>query len=126
WNGWPDDRGIRKFGEAAEQSVKIYCEHIRKVTGLLEDGTDLTGKAFSSKADVYIEIDDIKTTTGFNLQNGQDAFSRGLILGFRKPVAHAPLDSIMPKIFTELDCLNILSLTSYLIERVERGKVVKK
>ncbi|GAO96290.1 hypothetical protein PSA5_26250, partial [Pseudomonas syringae pv. actinidiae] len=116
----------QQFGEAAEQSVKIYCEHIRKVTGLLEDGTDLTGKAFSSKADVYIEIDDIKTTTGFNLQNGQDAFSRGLILGFRNPVAHAPLDSIMPKIFTELDCLNILSLTSYLIERVERGKVVKK
>ncbi|MEE4811615.1 TIGR02391 family protein [Pseudomonas alliivorans] len=114
-----------QYGDAADQSVKIYCEYLRSLTGLLDDGTDLTGKVFSSKTNVYIEIDNLKTTTGVNMQEGQDFFSRGLIKGFRNPVSHAPLDVVVPKIFTELDCLNILSLTSYLMDRVERGRVIK-
>jgi uncharacterized protein (TIGR02391 family) len=115
----------KQYGDAADQSVKIYCEHIRELTGILEDGTDLTGKAFSAKSPPFLQIGDISTVTGVNLQSGQDFLSRGLITGFRNPVAHAPLDAIVPKIFTELDCLNILSLTSYLLERVDRAKLVK-
>lgn len=115
----------KQYGEAADQSVKIYCEHIRSLTGLVEDGTDLTGKAFSSKVPPYLEINDLSTVTGVNLQSGQDFLSRGLIMGFRNPVSHSPLDAMIPKVFTELDCLNILSLTSYLLERVDRAKLIK-
>ncbi|WP_235661736.1 TIGR02391 family protein, partial [Pseudomonas savastanoi] len=114
----------KQYGEAADQSVKIYCEYIRELTGFAEDGVELTGKVFSSKNKPFFEVGDISTVTGINLQSGQDFFSRGLITGFRNPVAHAPLDAIIPKIFTEMDCLNVLSLTSYLLERLDRGRLI--
>ncbi|MGI2145105.1 TIGR02391 family protein [Shewanella frigidimarina] len=108
-----------QFGEAADISTKIYCEEIRKKTGLHQDGVDLTGKAFGGSAP-QICVADISTITGQNIQSGQEAMSRGLILGFRNPMAHAPIDTIIPTVFTEIDCLNILSLTSYLITRTNK------
>lgn len=108
-----------QFGEAADISAKIYCEEIRKKTGLHQDGVELTGKAFGG-SDPQICVADISTITGQNIQSGQEAMSRGLILGFRNPMAHAPIDTIIPTVFTEIDCLNILSLTSYLITRTNK------
>ncbi len=113
----------QQYGEAADQAVKIYCELIRKLTGRKDDGTDLTGKVFSKDKPILL-ITEIDTVTGQNLQAGQEALSRGLITGFRNPISHAPIDSIVPNIFTEMDCLNILSLTSYLLERVDKSKFI--
>lgn len=110
-----------QYGEAADQGAKIYCEVIRSLTGLTLDGTDLTGKAFGS--DAYIEVADIKISSGENMQKGQEALSRGLITGFRNPISHAPIDSVVPKIFSEIDCLNILSLVSYLLTRLDNSMI---
>lgn len=115
----------KQYGDAADQGAKIYCQLIRELTGLTEDGVDLTGKAFSSKNKPYLEINDLNSVTGLNMQQGQDFLSRGLIQGFRNPISHAPLDSLVPTVFSELDCLNILSLISYLMQRVESAKVIK-
>lgn len=111
----------RQYGDAADQGVKIYCETIRRITGLKVDGTDLIGKAFSSKPPV-IQVADISTESGHNIQQGQDQLSRGLLMGFRNPLNHAPIDTLVPSTFSEVDCLDILSLTSYLVSRVEAVK----
>ena len=110
-----------QYGEAADQGAKIFCEEIRKLTGLHTDGVQLTGDAFGGKQP-RIQVADISTETGQNIQQGQDQLSRGLIQGFRNPINHAPIDSSVPTIFTELDCLNILSLTSYLMTKVDNRK----
>lgn len=108
-----------QYGEAADQGVKIYCQKIREYSSLSEDGVDLIGKAFGGNAPA-LTVADTSTLSGKNLQSGQDQLSRGLILGFRNPINHAPMDSVVPKIFTEKDCLDILSLTSYLLNRVKK------
>ena len=108
-----------QFGEAADLSTKIYCEEIRNKTGLDLDGPDLIGKAFGG-SDPKIRVADITSVTGKNIQQGQEAMSRGLLMGFRNPMAHAPIDRVVPDVFTEMDCLNILSLTSYLITRTNK------
>lgn len=113
----------RQYGQAADEGTKIYCEFIRKMTGLNEDGTELTGKSFGGDAPC-IRVANISSETGLNMQKGQEALSRGLILGFRNPISHAPMDSVVPTTFSELDCLNILSLISYLLARLDTANVV--
>ncbi|MEL4422992.1 TIGR02391 family protein [Shewanella algae] len=107
-----------QYGEAADAAVKIFCEHLRNITSLNDDGVELTGKCFGNNAKV--KVADVSTVTGKNMQDGQEAMARGLIRGYRNPISHAPIDSIVPRIFTEKDCLDILSLTSYLLSRVDR------
>lgn len=109
----------QQYGEAADQGVKIYCQKIREHSSLTEDGVDLIGKAFGGNNPALL-VADLNSATGKNLQMGQDQLSRGLIQGFRNPINHAPIDSVVPKVFSEKDCLDILSLTSYLLNRVKK------
>lgn len=111
-----------QYGDAADQGVKIYCQKIREHTSLTQDGVDLIGKAFGGASPALL-VADVSTDTGRNLQLGQDQLSRGLISGFRNPISHAPIDSVVPHMFSEKDCLDILSLTSYLLNRVQHHKV---
>lgn len=111
-----------QYGEAADQSTKIYCEVIRTLTGVDKDGVALTGDAFGG--DPLIKVANIETDTGKNMQEGQDQLSRGLIKGFRNPVSHDPIDTMVPGTFSELDCLNILSLVSYLLTRLDGAEII--
>ncbi|MGE8121539.1 TIGR02391 family protein [Pseudomonas fulva] len=111
----------QQYGDAADQGVKIYFEQIRKASGLKLDGADLVGKAFGTRPPA-IKIADIDTDSGENIQKGQDHLSRGLFMGFRNPLNHSPIDTLVPNTFSEIDCLDILSLTSYLVTRVEAAR----
>ncbi len=113
----------RQYGQAADEGTKIYCELIRKLAELDEDGTKLTGNSFGGESP-RIRVADLSSETGRNIQKGQEALSRGLIEGFRNPVSHTPMDSVVPATFSELDCLNILSLISYLLTRLDNAKIV--
>ena len=113
----------QQYGQAADQGAKIYCEVIRSLTGLTDDGTDLTGKAFGSNP--YIKVADTSSSSGDNIQKGQEALSRGLMTGFRNPISHAPIDTVVPHTFSELDCLNILSLISYLLNRIDDSELIE-
>ena len=109
------------YGDAADQGLKIYFETIRRVSGLEADGADLIGRAFGTKSPA-ITVADMSTVSGTNIQQGQDQLSRGLYMGFRNPMNHAPIDTLVPATFSEVDCLDILSLTSYLVSRVEAAE----
>ncbi|NJS36189.1 MAG: TIGR02391 family protein [Brachymonas sp.] len=61
-----------------------------------------------------LPINNLSTESFRNIQDGQQFLTRGLMAGFRNPINYAPISKIVPNIFTELDCLNILSLVSYL------------
>ena len=69
-----------------------------------------------------IQVADVDTDSGDNIQKGQDQLSRGLFMGFRNPLNHSPIDTLVPDTFSEVDCLDILSLTSYLVTRIEAVK----
>ncbi len=116
----------KQYGDAASQGVQIYCEIIRKLTDRREDGRDLVNRIFgSSPFDTIpeIQLNDLDTESLKNIQEGQGHLSRGVVTGFRNPISHGPIDTNVPALFTELDCLNILSLVSYLITRMDNAKV---
>ncbi|MFP1908136.1 TIGR02391 family protein [Lonsdalea quercina] len=115
----------RQYGIAADQGTKIYCEVIRELSGLNIDGVALVNQVFS-KDNPIIKVCDMTTETGKNIQIGQRSLSSGVMEAFRNPAAHTPVDVLVPETFSELDCLNILSLISYLLERLDSSEVIKK
>jgi uncharacterized protein (TIGR02391 family) len=115
-----------QYGDAASQGVQIYCEIIRNLTGLTIDGTELVNSVFGGKPFAIpptIKLNDLSTDSKKNIQEGQGHLSRGVVTGFRNPITHGPMDTNVPAVFSELDCLNILSLASYLITRLDGATV---
>lgn len=115
-----------QYGEAAGQGVQIFCEIIRNLTGLTEDGTALVNAVFGKTpftSPPRLQLNALCTESEKNIQEGQAHLSRGIITGFRNPVFHAPIDTTVPAVFSELDCLNILSLASYLVTRLDAATV---
>lgn len=119
----------RQYGDAANQSVLIYCEVIRQLTGRVEDGNDLVNRVFGKKPFLEtrsipeVQLNTLSTESDRDIQEGQSHLSRGVVTGFRNPITHAPIDSSVPSVFSELDCLNILSLVSYLLTRLDGSHV---
>lgn len=113
----------QQFAEAADQGTKVYGQILRDMSGEQLDGTHLAG-LFSvgnkqNRKDPKIKVADIDTDSGWNIQQGQEYMTRGVMAGFRNPINHAPFDVVVPGTFTQLDCLNILSLISYLTTRLD-------
>lgn len=116
----------KQFGHAASEGVKIFCEIIRKLTNLPQDGRDLVNRVFNYQQGgpmPHLQINSLATESERNIQEGQAHLSRGVITGFRNPISHGPMDTTVPAIFSEVDCLNILSLVSYLTTRLDSVKV---
>ena len=115
-----------QLGHAAGEGVQIYCEIIRNLTGQTQDGSDLVNRVFGStpfSRPPQLQLNDLATDSEQNIQEGQGHLSRGVITGFRNPISHAPMDKTVPALFSELDCLNILSLVSYLVTRLDNATV---
>lgn len=123
----------QQYGHAADQGAKIYASQIRELTQKDIDGTELANSFnydFDSKNKIFtrepdIKINELNTESLRNIQNGQGHLTRGLMQGFRNPINHAPMSKIVPEMISELDCLNILSLISYLAKRLEYAKEIK-
>lgn len=115
----------QQFAEAADQATKIYGQILREISGESFDGTELARLfAIGNKQNPTppkIKISDISTDSGWNIQQGQEHMTRGVMAGFRNPMNHQPFDILVPGTFSKLDCLNILSLISYLTTRLDVG-----
>lgn len=118
-----------QYGHAADQGVKIYAAKLKEMSGADIDGVELAA-LFSLTRDKKkiikypaIQISDLTTETGINIQEGQQSLTRGLIQGFRNPVNHAPMSRVVPSVISEVDCLNILSLVSYLSSRLDKAEL---
>lgn len=112
----------KQYGDAASQGVQIYCEIIRELTKRSDDGMDLVNGVFGSKPfdePPELKLNDLSTESLRGIQMGQGHLSRGIVSGFRNPISHGPIDTMVPSVFSELDCLNILSLVSYLLTRLD-------
>lgn len=117
----------QQYGHAADQGTKLYAQYIRKLSGTDKDGTDLAS-VFNCTYDPAtkiltkvpaIAVNDLSTESLRAIQEGQSTLTRGLMQGFRNPINHAPMSTVVPSVISELDCLNILSLISYLANKLE-------
>ncbi len=114
-----------QYGDAADQGAKLFAARLRKISTKDIDGTALAS-LFSFKYEAntltqspVIPINELNTESLRNMQEGQGHLTRGLMQGFRNPINHSPIKDVVPALISELDCLNILSLVSYLSAKLE-------
>ncbi len=117
----------QQYGHAADQGAKIYSQILRDISEKQIDGSDL-GKLFHYQKErssitkkPIIQISKLSTESEENIQEGQQHLTMGLMKGFRNPINHAPMAKVVPSVISELDCLNILSLVSYLTARLDNA-----
>ncbi len=128
-NGVFDYYKNQQYGHAADQGTKLYAEKLRQLSGKDVDGVALADLfTFSCDKgkitkDPTVQICELTTESKMNMQEGQQFLTRGLVKGFRNPINHAPMSAIVPSIISEIDCLNILSLVSYLMTRLDSATV---
>lgn len=112
-----------QYALAADQGVKIYSEILRELTGLDKDGVSLMDQVWSPNRPM-LKVCDVTTSSGQNIQKGQFSLAKGVVEAFRNPFNHTPMDKFTESIYSELDCLNILSLISYLTERLSHAEKI--
>ena len=117
-----DDYEKSDYFRAAEDAVKEYENIVKKISSINDKiGTALMRAAYAPECSSSpINITDCTSTTHKNIEEGQQNLSVGLISGFRNPVAHEPKTDIHPSLFNDKDCLDILSLTSYLLNKLDQ------
>ena len=128
-DGLYEDYKDEKYLSAAREGVIIYENTVRKILDLQLSGMDLMNQAFkfdsqNNKGEIevtkypMIPVSALSSQTEVNIQRGQRSLSAGLMEAFRNPQAHETRE-VLNALFDENDCLNILSLVSFLLYRLD-------
>jgi uncharacterized protein (TIGR02391 family) len=110
--------------EAAREAAQIYNEAVQTVSNYTEDGYALMEKSYGKEQHKKIWITDKSTPNEENIDEGQKFLSFGVMVGFKNPaVSHTSVTKgLSSGIFTDRNCLDILSTISYLYTRLEERK----
>lgn len=123
----------KDYHAAFFEAVKQYCKYVRgqvKDTNYNYDDMkdyDLMGKVFGrNEGTLKVTSRFLENNTNFspqtlvNIEESQRQLSQGVVQGGRNVVAHEVKKVLSSSgLFSEKDCLDLLSLLSYLVRRVE-------
>lgn len=121
-----DDYVNERYFDAAEKASRLYMQRVKERSGV-DSGRDSNDidSAFN-QGDGKLMVTDCADTTKRNIQEGQRLLSSGMVAGFRNPLTHNPeyqKKLIDTGLFTEKDCLDVLSLISHLFRRLDSATV---
>ena len=114
------------FHHAVVEAVKRYVTDLRAVSGINAKEMDVINGSFGGnppKVDVVAGPIKERLTedTLKNMRKAQHVLSEGLWSGFRDPLMHEEVAVLLGRdVFTYQDCLDALSLVSYLRRRIDR------
>ena len=103
------------YFHAVLEACKSIAAKIREITGLKSDGAKLIDESLGGK-EPLIRLNSLDTETKISEQKGFVNIAKGLFGTFRNPTAHDP--KIEWKM-TEEDALDIFSMASYILRRLE-------
>jgi len=106
------------YFHAVLEATKSIAAKIRERTDLISDGASLIDGALAGE-NPRLKINNFITETEKSEQKGFINLAKGLFGTFRNPTAHAP------KIewnLSEEDALDLFSLASYVLRRIEKSK----
>ena len=109
------------YFHAIFEASKSLCEKIRCLTGLTLDGSELIEQAFSTKHP-YLKINQLKTDTDRNQQNGLMLMLKGINSMVRNVTAHTPK---IKWIINEDDATDVLLIISFLHKRIDECIIVR-
>lgn len=121
------------YYRSVEESIKRYQTLVQSKSGSSEDGAKLMNKVFGKDNGVLIVSSNYKKKDGSefsdstkeNIEEGQKFLSSGMMSGVRNPLAHEEKVELQESgLFSEDDCLDMLSLLSHLFRRLDNA--VKK
>lgn len=113
----------KNYYQALTEALKLYTTHVREISKS-EAKTDygLMGEVFKrGENQGEIQLTTKTTEIECDIEQGHADLSRGVVSGFRNPLAHELESNLrISKLITEEDCLNTLSLLSHLFSRLDR------
>ena len=121
----------KNYYTAFLEATKKYVNETIKKSGVDDKSErDLMGNVFSLQKKLldvvsrYKQKDGRKFTSNTyqNIQEGQQYLSQGIIVGGRHPVSHEEIIELKNSdLFSEKDCLDMLSLLSHLFKRLDNS-----
>lgn len=116
------------FYRAVEETIKRYQTRVQEKSNCNEDGQKLMLKVFGKDNAILSVSSNYKKKNGIefsnstkeNVEEGQKFMSAGMMSGVRNPIAHEEITELKESgLFTENDCLDMLSLLSHLCRRLD-------
>ncbi len=123
----------KDYYRAVEESIKRYEATVQSKSGRDEDGAKLMNSVFGKEKSILSVSSNYKKSDGgefcdstkANIEEGQKFLSSGMMSGVRNPLAHEEIIELNSSgLFSEDDCLDMLSLLSHLFRRLDHA--VKK
>lgn len=122
-----DDYKKEDFYRAVEEAIKRFESVTKTKSGINRTGQDLMSQVYGkgkclSVTSKYKKRDgsDFGPDTQENIEEGQKFISMGMMAGVRNPLAHEEKVELKESgLFSEDDCLDILSLLSHLFRRLD-------
>ena len=121
----------KDFYVAFQEAMKRYKNSVKDKSGVTAtEDIDIVGNAFGKQAHKPLETTakfkirpngkPFSSTTLENIEEGQMTLSRGVVQGGRNVVSHEEHSDLRATgLFTEKDCLDLLSLLSHLFKRLD-------
>jgi uncharacterized protein (TIGR02391 family) len=110
------------YGIGVLGALVYFLQHALTLT----DGIIGVFKAVFWPGNGLLMVTDCTDETELNIQNGQQMLSKGIVAGCRNPLTHNPeyqKKLVDTGLFTEKDCLDMLSMISHLFTRLEKAKL---
>lgn len=111
------------FFQAASEAVKLYIAKVRAISNATDTSdTSMMLRVFGNDNNPVISLTNRMDGIERDIEQGQKYYSGGVVTGFKNPVAsHATEDELKRRgLFSEKDCLDVLSLLSHLFDRLEK------
>ncbi|MBR5932992.1 MAG: TIGR02391 family protein [Treponema sp.] len=126
-NSSEHDYQNRDYYRAFEESMKRYVLEVQRKSGLTDTDHTLMNNAFGKDKLLTVTKkykrrtgDDFNLSTITNIEEGQRWLSAGVMTGARNPIAHEEISELRDSgLFSENDCLDLLSLLSHLFRRLD-------
>ena len=118
----------KNYYGAVLEAIKRYINKVREKSGTdKENELDIVSSIFGKNGvlktvEKYIRPNgkDFKDSTKENIEEGQKFLSMGVVKGARHPVAHEEIEDLRESgMFSEKDCLDVLSIISHLMRRLD-------
>lgn len=123
------------YYRAFEEAMKRYILEVQRKSRLTGTDRSLMTNAFGPEEKQVLKVtkkykringEDFNTTTIDNIEEGQRWLSVGVMIGSRNPIAHEEISELQESgLFTEMDCLDSLSLLSHLFRRLDDAVNIK-
>ena len=122
----------KDFYRAFEEAMKRYVLEVQRKSGIADTDSSLMNKVFGKEDTKILAVtkkykrqsgDDFNLSTIENIEEGQRWLSSGIMTGARNPIAHEEISELRESgLFSENDCLDLLSLLSHLFRRLDNAE----